>query len=41
MPDGRLVTLTDEQIKNMFINCLAVNNLDKMFKSIKKLNKYE
>lgn len=35
MPDGRLVTLTDEQIKNMFSNCLTVNNLDKMFESIK------
>lgn len=34
MPDGRLVTLTDEQIKNMFSDCLTVNNLDKMFESI-------
>lgn len=36
MPDGRLVTLTDEQIKNMFSNCLRVNNLDKMFESLTK-----
>jgi hypothetical protein len=35
MPDGRIVELTDEQIKGMFSNCLAANNLDKMFEELK------